>query len=159
MPVKKGQKIKTLAQGRKTGSGRPKKSLEDKILEGRKYNITESSKVAVDKFTLAEFSPEVIKNELNAWLLSKGCLEFVDAITIEKYAETVSIWKIATERVKEQGYTIFNDRGVKIVNPNWKVSSEALKQSNELWADIKRTVEANMANQPKQLSKLEELML
>lgn len=87
--------------------------------------------MAVESFTLAEFSPEVIKNELNAWLLSKGCLEFVDAITIEKYAETVSIWKIATERVKEQGYTIFNDRGVKIVNPNWKVSSEALKQSND----------------------------
>ena len=149
--------------GLRIGSGRKRKSLEDKILEGRaddnafaenKSDVEDilpqrSIKPPKDYLSDEQFNggttyAEEIYRETYEWINSHGCAGIVSAQLIENYAQTTARYIQCERLISQMGLVAAHPlTGKPTSSPLIKSSLEYLKQSNILWQMIFAAVRDN----------------
>ena len=160
-----GSEVKTVAKdgtnrgGARIGAGRKPKPLTDKIREGRSDSAMvlpePASFYGVDVPPVKEYLKAQQKNgrslaaaqifeEVYLWLKERGCENLVSRQLIEQYAMTVSRWIQCEEYISEYGFLAKHPTtGNAIASPYVSMSSQYMKQSNQIWYQIYQVVKEN----------------
>ena len=145
--------------GARIGAGRKPKPLTDKIREGRSDSAMVLPEPAsfngVDVPPVKEYLKARQKNgkslaaaqifeEVYLWLKERGCECLVSRQLIEQYAMTVSRWIQCEECISEYGFLAKHPTtGNAIAFPYVSMSSQYMKQSNQIWYQIYQVVKEN----------------
>ena len=160
-----GSEVKSVAKdgtnrgGARIGAGRKPKPLTDKIREGRSDSAMVLPEPAsfngVDVPPVKEYLKARQKNgkslaaaqifeEVYLWLKERGCECLVSRQLIEQYAMTVSRWIQCEECISEYGFLAKHPTtGNAIASPYVSMSSQYMKQSNQIWYQIYQVVKEN----------------
>ena len=145
--------------GARVGAGRKNKALNDKIREGR----SDSAMVLPEPASFSGEDVPPVKEYLTArqkngknlaaaeifeevwlWLKQRGCDGLVSRQLIEQYAMTVSRWIQCEECISEYGFLAKHPTtGNAIASPYVSMSSQYMKQSNQIWYQIYQVVKEN----------------
>ena len=146
--------------GARTGAGRKKKALADKIAEGKTVKVTV---LPTTHFAGVEMPPpkEYLKmpqkngqdncaveiyEKTWEWLNKKGCADFVSQELIEHYAMSVSRWIQCQNAISNYGFLAKHPTtGAAIVSPYVNIGLQYMKQVNQLWYQIYQAVKENCA--------------
>jgi hypothetical protein len=137
--------------------GRPRKSLDEKVVEGKKAKVLKSEKTAVHSGfpEPSEFLSSVQRIEIPLkakevyervykWLTQFGCEKFVTQDTIEIYALCIARWVQCEEAVSKIGFTSKHPTtGAPIASPYVAMSREYMKQAVAVWDRIYGLVREN----------------
>ena len=152
--------------GRRVNSGRKKKPLAEKILEGnpgkRKLKVMEfkdaADLVGVAMPTPREYLAAIQKDGKGMlavdiyektwkWLSDRGCVHLVLPQLIEQYAMSVSRWIQCEECVTEFGFLAKHPTtGNAIQSPYLSASHNFNKQANYIWTQIYQVVRENCSS-------------
>jgi len=164
--------------GARPGSGRPKKKLADKILEG----TTKQHKPKVIKFDSDEVpviekpawidyygsktagapdAPEIFDRTVE-WLKTTGCLHLINPDFIMDYAIIKASWFEAQRRITHLGLVYTYDGKKLDSNPHIDVAMKYYKMSEMAWDKIWRIVvqncEENFGGVDSQTALMEKLL-
>lgn len=142
--------------GARIGAGRKKKSLEEKIIEGKVSApaplISEPSTFEIPppkEYVSAEqktgrFYAEQVYNDTFSWLKSCSCAEIVPPQLVESFAQTLARHIQAEELLTRTGLLSKHPTtGEPTTSPFVKISLDYLKAANQLWLQIHQTVKEN----------------
>lgn len=142
--------------GARIGAGRKKKSLEDKLLEGKVSTpqplISEPSMFEIPapkEYMSAEqktgrFYAEQVYNDTFSWLKCCGCAEMVLPQLVESFAQTLARHIQAEELLTRTGLLSKHPTtGEPTTSPFVKISIDYLKIAQQIWLQIHQTVKEN----------------
>lgn len=149
----------TMRGGQRVGAGRKSKALVDKIADGRLNGamiLPEPTDIeGVDVPPVKEYlraaqkngkdlcAEEVYKETWN-WLKARGCEMLVNNQLIEQYAMSVSRWIQCEEAISEFGFLAKHPTtGNAIASPYVSMSTQYMKQANQIWYQIYQVVKEN----------------
>ena len=149
--------------GSRPGSGRKRKPLTDKIVEGnpggRKLTVIDFSNTvelqgqsmpepnkmlkAVQKDGRTLVASEIYKSTWQ-WLNDRGCAATVSPQLLERYAMSVARWIQCEEAVTEYGFLAKHPTtGAAIASPYVSMSHNFMNQTNRLWLEIFQIIKDN----------------
>ena len=155
--------------GARTGAGRKKKPLADKILEGnpgkRKLTVLEFPDTpdlagedmppardymsATQKDGRPLLAQEVYTVSWN-WLNARGCAALIPAQMVEQYAMAVARWIQCEEYITEYGFLAKHPTTkAAIQSPYVNMSQSFDKHANTIWYQIYQNVRENCATEYK----------
>ena len=143
--------------GARTGAGRPRKSLSDKILEGKekKAKILKMDMVGEDMPKPSTFLSEQTKgaSDNNAkaiyiktwnWLKDRKCEKLINPQLLEQYSLSVARWQQSEKAVHQFGFLAKHPTTqMPIASPFIRIAQDFLKQSTSLWLQIYGIVKEN----------------
>ena len=143
--------------GARVGAGKKRKSLEEKILEGRAESDTKSSETSTvkkikppKKYLIAEqkdggkLYAKQIYRETWDWITAHGCAEFVPKQLVENYAQVTARHIQCEEFLSTYGLTAKHPTTSEpISSPYAKMSLDYMKQSQQAWYQIYALVRDN----------------
>lgn len=164
--------------GARSGAGRKKKPLAEKILEGnpgkRKLTILEFVDTAdldgTDMPPAREYLSAAQKNgkpllakevyEITwAWLNERDCAKLIPAQMVEQYAMAIARWIQCEEFVTEYGFLAKHPTtGNAMPSPYVAMSQNYGKHANTIWYQIYQIVRENCATEYKGASPHEDMM-
>ncbi len=142
--------------GARIGAGRKKKSLDEKIIEGK--FTADNSNVEIKEFQIPSpkeyLSAEQkvggktyaaqIYSETYEWLKACGCAELISPQLVENYAQTVARHIQCEELLTSYGMLAKHPTtGEPVTSPFVKMSLDYLKSANQLWYQIFQVVKEN----------------
>ena len=142
------------------GAGRKRKSLEEKILEGKADNSLEPIKILpaesskamppLKKFMTAKqkngekLQTAEIYSELWNWLVERGCESLVDNQLLEQYVMSVARWRQCEEYISRLGLIGEHPTtGGEMISVYVKMAQDYQKQINQLRYQIYSIVKEN----------------
>ena len=151
--------------GARTGSGRKKKALSEKILEGNpghqklakvKLPDLESADIKgedmppprkylkqMTKNTAENIAPQIYEDTWY-WLKEKGCEKIVKKELIEQYSLYVARWAQCEEGISTFGLLAKHPTtNMPIASPYVQMGINFLKQANTIWGQIYQIVKEN----------------
>ena len=145
--------------GPRPGSGRPKKSLAQNLLDGNpgkrpmKVLKLNKDKRLLEALAPAEYLPELAREvyfATVAWLENTGCLDQIFPGHIEEYALTKGRWLEAEAQVTRFGVVAKNtNNGQPVISPFVSASLEYLKASDRAWQRIFTVLKTNCTEEYK----------
>lgn len=148
--------------GARTGAGRKRKPLADKILEGnrnkepiKKLNLPVGKLQGEDMPQAADFLRQNTKNatqniapkvyeETWAWLKARKCDHLIKKELVEQYALYISRWVQCEEAINTFGLLAKHPTtGMPISSPYVSMGINYLKQANGVWAQIFQVIKDN----------------
>lgn len=143
--------------GSRPGAGRPKKSLVEKINEGKPAEVMmqpadiESADVPPVREFMEEFQRDGTKllagdvyKETYQWLKERSCEKLVSRQLVEQYAMSISRWIHCEQIVTKYGYISKHPTtNAAIASPYVSMSQNYMKQANQIWAQIFQIVREN----------------
>lgn len=146
--------------GMRIGSGKKRKSLEEKILEGKVERLNAASefsppKVSSDMPELKKFmtakqrngeklQTETIYAELWNWLVARGCENLIDNQLLEQYAMSVARWQQCEEYISKLGLIGEHPTtGGEMISVYVKMAQDYQRQINQLRYQIYSIVKEN----------------
>lgn len=145
----------TMRGGARVGAGKKRKSLEDKIIEGKatvddiadnsNFEIPEPKKYlsAEQKMGVDTHSAEIYTATYE-WLKARGCAELVNPQLIENYSQVVGRHIQCEEFLSQEGLLGSHPTtGEPTVSPFVKMSLDYLKSANQLWYQIWQVAKEN----------------
>lgn len=143
--------------GSRPGAGRPKKSLIEKITEGKPAEVMmvpadiESADVPPVRDFMKELQRDGTKlladevyTETYKWLRERSCEKFVSRQLVEQYAMSISRWIHCEQIVTKYGYISKHPTtNAAIASPYVSMSQNYMKQANQIWAQIFQIVREN----------------
>ena len=138
--------------GSRPGSGRPRKSLAQNLLDGNpgkrpvKVLKLNKQKQLLEALTPADYLPELAREvyfALVVWLENTGCLDHIFQGLIEEYALTKGRWLEAESQVTRFGMLAKNGSGQPVISPYVIASTEYLKAADRAWQKIFVIVKTN----------------
>lgn len=149
----------TTRGGMRIGSGRKKKSLEEKLLEGKvSSDKIQKSHADVDDFQVPALKnfmtakqrngeklfSEEIYSEIWQWLKKNNCENLVDNQLIEQYVMSVARWRQCEEYISKLGLIGEHPTtGGEMISVYVKMSQDYQKQINQLRYQIYSVVKEN----------------
>ena len=143
--------------GSRPGAGRPKKSLVEKINEGKPAEVMmqpadiESADVPPVREFMEELQRDGTKllagdvyKETYQWLKERSCEKLVSRQLVEQYAMSISRWIHCEQIVTKYGYiSKHTTTNAAIASPYVSMSQNYMKQANQIWAQIFQIVREN----------------
>ncbi|MCI6582986.1 MAG: P27 family phage terminase small subunit [Oscillospiraceae bacterium] len=143
--------------GSRPGAGRPKKSLVEKINEGKPAEVMmqpadiESADVPPVREFMEELQRDGTKllagdvyKETYQWLKERSCEKLVSRQLVEQYAMSISRWIHCEQIVTKYGYISKHPTtNAAIASPYVSMSQNYMKQANQIWAQIFQIVREN----------------
>lgn len=143
--------------GSRPGAGRPKKSLVEKINEGKPAEVMmqpadiESADVPPVRECMEELQRDGTKllagdvyKETYQWLKERSCEKLVSRQLVEQYAMSISRWIHCEQIVTKYGYiSKHTTTNAAIASPYVSMSQNYMKQANQIWAQIFQIVREN----------------
>ena len=147
----------TCRGGARIGAGRKKKSLDEKILEGKaEAAAVEMPSVPAEppkEYLTAEqkgggkLYAETIYREIMNWMTAHGCADVIPAQISANYAMLIARHIQAEEKLSAQSLTMKNPKtGGTVISPFVKMSLDYLKHSNQIWLQIYSAVREKAAD-------------
>lgn len=149
----------TMRGGARTGSGRKRKALDERILDGSTHKAKVLNQVAAeempDEGEVKEYLDRVqadgsrlLTREVlvatRAWLRTMDCERLVPAQLLEQYAMAVARWIQCEERISAEGYLgTHPTTGGVCQSPYVSMSKDYKKQMNTDWFLIWQIVKEN----------------
>ena len=149
----------TMRGGPRPGQGRPRKALTDKILDGTADEALVLPEPAffdgedvppVKEYLKAkqkngkEMCAEEIYREVFTWLKARHCELLVSPQLVEQYAMSISRWIQCEEAISEFGFLAKHPTtGNAIASPYVSMSTQYMKQANQIWYQIYQVVKEN----------------
>ena len=148
----------TMRGGARAGSGKKKKPLAEKILDGSAATVVEFSAPALSGLDMPppreylsakqQSGKDLIAADIYkttwAWLNERGCAVHVPAQMIEQYAMAISRWIQCEESISKFGFLAKHPTtGNAIQSPYVAMSQTFSKQANHLWFQIYQIVKEN----------------
>lgn len=164
------------ARGPKPGSGgRPKKPLDEKILEGnlgkRPMKVLKQPKgdgtfeapqardyLSEEQKNGEKFLAEDIYKGVFDWLAERKCAQFVSPELVEHYALSAARLIQCEKAVTSYGFIAKNAQGGAIVSPYVQAAHDYMKQTNGLWTMIYSIVRENCSEEYKGSNPQEDMM-
>lgn len=145
----------TMRGGARIGAGKKKKSLEEKILEGKAPLMESSENVDFEipepkNYLSAEQKSEAGTHALEVyfatynWLKKHGCAELIAPQLVESYSQVVGR-HIQCEKILNQKGLLgaHPTTGEPMISPFVKMSLDYLKSANQLWYQIFQVAKEN----------------
>ena len=143
--------------GARAGAGRPRKSLADKIAEGKSAEVMmQPSEIeSADVPPVREFMQELqrdgtklmadeVYTETYQWLKERSCEKIVSRQLVEQYAMSISRWIHCEQIVTKYGYISKHPTtNAAIALPYVAMSQNYMKQANQIWNQIFQIVREN----------------
>lgn len=141
--------------GARAGAGKKRKSLDDKISEGKitPFEVTPNENFttpnpkeyisAQQEMGIDTYATEIY-NATYEWLKGRGCAELVAPQLIESYSQVISRHIQCEEFLSKNGLTGKHPTtGEPVISPFVKASLDYLKSANQLWYQIFQIVREN----------------
>lgn len=133
--------------GYRPGSGRPKKSASEKLLDGNPgkrpievLDFDECEDIPQEPPAwLSKKGKEVYKTTLQ-WLENIGCTKGILPGNLEEYAQCKSRWLESEELLNTYGLLVKDKSGNPTSSPYLQFSQQYLKMTNDVWAKIYQVV-------------------
>lgn len=130
--------------GARPGAGRPRKPVEEKILEGnpgkRAIEVLDFNKsdVELPKEPPAYLSKEAkeIYKTVYDWLVKIDCTKGILPYNLEEYAFCKARWMECENMNTQHGLLVKDPNGKAIPSPFVTMAAQYLKQANEAWTKI-----------------------
>lgn len=148
--------------GARPGSGRKRKSISEKILDGnpgkkpmKRIEFVTTDLPGEDMPPVSEYLKQVTKNSQQnlapqiyedtwKWLSERGCAQFVKKELIEQYALYMQRWIQCEEGINQYGLLAKHPTTqMPIASPYVSMGVTFLKQANILWLQIYQIVKDN----------------
>ncbi|NLA85962.1 MAG: P27 family phage terminase small subunit [Clostridiales bacterium] len=150
--------------GARTGSGRKKTALSDKIVSGNpgrapltklQFDLQDNKLAGEDMPRVSEYITQVTKNSQQnlapqiyentwQWLNERGCAQLVKKELLEQYALYVTRWIQCEEGINQYGLLAKHPTTqMPIASPYVSMGLNFLKQANVLWLQIYQIVKEN----------------
>jgi hypothetical protein len=139
--------------GSRPGSGRPRKSLAQNLIDGnpgkRPLKVLKANRKTqtLEALSPADYLPELARQvyfTLVEWLENTGCLEQIYPGLIEEYALMKGRWLEAEIQVTRFGVVAKNtNNGQPVISPFVTASIEYVKAADRAWQKIFVIVKAN----------------
>ena len=143
--------------GSRPGAGRPKKSLVEKINEGKPAEVMmqPADIESADVPPVREFMEDLqrdgttllagdVYKETYQWLKERSCETLVSRQLVEQYAMSISRWIHCEQIVTKYGYISKHPTtNAAIASPYVSMSQNYMKQANQIWAQIFQIVREN----------------
>lgn len=150
--------------GARPGSGRKKKALSEKLLDGNpgkapltkiQFGDMNNTLAGEDMPPVAEYLKQVTKNahqnrapeifeDTWRWLEERGCAQMVKKELIEQYALYLTRWIQCEEGINQYGLLAKHPTTqMPIASPYVSMGISFLKQANALWLQIYQIVKEN----------------
>jgi hypothetical protein len=147
--------------GARAGAGRPRKSLADKIAEGKSAEVMmqPADIDSADVPPVREFMEELqrdgtkllageVYTETYQWLKERSCEKIVSRQLVEQYAMNISRWIHCEQVVSKYGYISKHPTtNAAIASPYVSMSQNYMKQANQIWAQIFQIVRENCSEE------------
>ena len=150
----------TMRGGPRVNSGPKKKSVKEKMLEGR---LETSAAILPEPVEIEGVEVPPVKEYLKAkqkngkdmcaedvykttyiWLKKRGCEKLVSSQLLEQYAMSVSRWIQCEEAISEFGFLAKHPTtGNAMQSPYVAMSQNYMKQVNQIWFQIYQIVKDN----------------
>ncbi len=150
----------TMRGGPRVNSGPKKKSVKEKMLEGR---LETSAAILPEPVEIEGVDVPPVKEYLKAkqkngkdmcaedvykttyiWLKKRGCEKLVSSQLLEQYAMSVSRWIQCEEAISEFGFLAKHPTtGNAMQSPYVAMSQNYMKQVNQIWFQIYQIVKDN----------------
>lgn len=155
----------TMRGGPRANSGPKKKSLAEKVIEGR-VELDSSATVLHEPVEIEGVDVPPVKDFLKAkqkngkdlcaeevykttylWLKKRGCEKFVSTQLLDQYAMSVSRWVQCEEAISEFGFLAKHPTtGNAMQSPYVAMSQNYMKQVNQVWFQIYQIVKDNCSD-------------
>ena len=152
----------TMRGGPRANSGPKKKSLVEKVIEGR-VELDSSASVLPEPVEIEGVDVPPVKDFLKAkqkngkdlcaeevykttylWLKKRGCEKLVSTQLLDQYAMSVSRWVQCEEAISEFGFLAKHPTtGNAMQSPYVAMSQNYMKQVNQVWSQIYQIVKDN----------------
>lgn len=152
----------TMRGGPRANSGPKKKSLVEKVIEGR-VKLDSSASVLPEPVEIEGVDVPPVKDFLKAkqkngkdlcaeevykttylWLKKRGCEKLVSTQLLDQYAMSVSRWVQCEEAISEFGFLAKHPTtGNAMQSPYVAMSQNYMKQVNQVWFQIYQIVKDN----------------
>lgn len=152
----------TMRGGPRANSGPKKKSLAEKVIEG-KVGLDSSASVLPEPVEIEGVDVPPVKDFLKAkqkngkdlcaeevykttylWLKKRGCEKLVSTQLLDQYAMSVSRWVQCEEAISEFGFLAKHPTtGNAMQSPYVAMSQNYMKQVNQVWFQIYQIVKDN----------------
>lgn len=152
----------TMRGGPRANSGPKKKSLVEKVIEGR-VELDSSASVLPEPVEIEGVDVPPVKDFLKAkqkngkdlcaeevykttylWLKKRGCEKLVSTQLLDQYAMSVSRWVQCEEAISEFGFLAKHPTtGNAMQSPYVAMSQNYMKQVNQVWFQIYQIVKDN----------------
>lgn len=150
----------TCRGGARVGAGKKRKPLEEKILEGKvitdEFPIKRSEKMKIKspkKYLNSEqkgggklYSKQIYRETLE-WIIAHGCENFVPKQLVENYAQVTGRHIQCEEFLSKYGLIGKHPTTSEAIpSPFFKMSSDCVRLSSQLWYQIYAIVRDNATN-------------
>lgn len=149
--------------GARPGAGRKKKSLDEKIIEGKNAKImvlpTPSDFTGVEVPQPDEYMSAVQKDgttldagevyrKVWAWIISCGCEKLVDPQLVEEYAMSFSRWKQCQQAISDFGFLAKHPTtGAAIASPYVSMARDFERQASAARYQIYQIIKENCSGE------------
>lgn len=149
--------------GFRVGSGRPRKALEEKILDGtiekdyisedtQLVEIVEKNMPAVKDYMVRQQASGNVLNskeeleDIAEWVDRNGCLKYVPHQLLEQYAMNRARWIDLQDKISQYQYMAKKGNGNPMVSPFYEMLSEEERKMNSTFNSINQIVKEHCAS-------------